>query len=113
MNAKYFIIVSLMLAIITVGAVSASDDIMSDNNQASEDVIVDSIAEVDDSSQTEDDTILTEDNDDAILTEDDDDEYDVYCYIHNVDLSDEADTDVVEFRSYGSPTGYLDVYVDN
>ena len=108
-----------MLTIITLGAVSASEDMVSDDELTVSDETVDSVVEIDDSGDNED--VIAEDNEEIIgddginndkLSYDEDDE-DVECYIYDVFLDDEDDN-IVSFYSYDSDSeGYLKVYVNN
>ena len=101
--------VSLILTIITLGAVSASEDIASDDELTVSDGIDDSIVEIDDSNQ-----ISTEENSDDTLGYEDED---LECDINDVKIrygDDDSSSSVVCFYSYDeSYTGNLNVYVDN
>ena len=46
MNTKYLIIVSLILAVLTIGAVSASEDVASDDDLAASEITEDAVSEL-------------------------------------------------------------------
>lgn len=100
--------VGILLAILTVGAVSATDDVASDESLAVEEAVDDSIAEVDDSSEDE-----LEENGEADVLGD----YQGYgCNIWDVSgvYSEDFNNVAVNFVSENaSATGELKVYVDN
>jgi hypothetical protein len=106
MKHKKILFVGLMLAILTVGAVSASEDIISDDSLAVDDAVDESIAEVDDSNQDED---LAANDEEAIGW----DEEDVLFPV-------EQETDMNKDEIVGgfvsrdtTAVGDLEVYVDN
>ena len=108
MNLKQILIVSLILTVLTIGAVSASDDLTSDDNLAvgGDD---DSIAEIDDSDE----------NDNIVASDDEDNVASGYypegaykCSIYDRAISDEI-YEVVSFESRGnSNVGNLSVFVN-
>ena len=108
MKLKHIMVVGILLAILTVGAVSATDDVASDESLAVEEAVDDSIAEVDDSSEDE-----LEENGEADVLGD----YQGYsCNIWDVSgvYSEDFNNVAVNFVSENaSATGELKVYVDN
>ena len=72
MKIRYLVIISLIVAIITMGAVSASDDVISDDNLTA----ADSIAEIDDSGQLEEHAILADSNDEESIVKSDNSGFD-------------------------------------
>ena len=113
MNLKQILIVSIILTILTIGVVSASDDVASDDNLAAVEGIDDSVSEVDDSSQ-KNDNALAEGGDDALGYDEDEIYVDIYDEVE-VEYGDGFDSySVVSFNSYdNTATGDLKVYVNN
>ena len=101
MNMKYLIIASLILAVLTIGAVSASDDVSLDGNLTASESAPDVIEE----SDAGDVDILSEGGE---LTSD---QFDVEFY-RDIDL-DEGDTTVLSIGSPKEANGKIDVLVDN
>ena len=86
MKAKYLILVSLLLAIITIGAASASEDLVSDDALAAEDIAEDPIEEApadevigDDSEEGNEQYVIVDIYDDYEINIDDDSDV-VYIY---------------------------------
>ena len=104
MNLKQILIVGIIFAILTIGAVSASEDLISDDNLtvSNED---DSIVEIDES--TENDLACADDNENLIGGDDDD-----YRYVVSDTVYLEDESSVVYFHSYNQATGTLQAYVD-
>ncbi len=87
MKAKYLILVSLLLAIITIGAASASEDLVSDDALAAEDIAEDPIEEApadevigDDGEEGNEHTVIVDIYDDYEINIDDDSDV-VYIYM--------------------------------
>ena len=96
MKFKYLILISLILTVLTVSAVTASDDVLAVNNST------------DDLNDIEEDYL--EQNEESSLEISDDIDYEI-C--NEVTLEEDDEDYVIYFRSYDrSQTGTLNVYVD-
>ena len=102
MKIKHLIIVSLMLAILTIGAVSASDDIVAYDDLAVEEVNDDSIVEIEDSNDEE---IITSNSNEDIL---DSEYYDngIRCTVYEDIVADDANGTYELVDCYVYASGY-------
>ena len=105
MNSKHLVIVSLLLAILTVGVVSASDDLPVDEVQTAHDLIEDAIEE----SPIDNVIEQSDDLDDALEIESGDFNVNIK---DSIDLEDENDQVVVNYTVPQDANGKVDVYVD-
>jgi hypothetical protein len=100
MKAKYLIIVSLLLAVLTIGAVSASDDVAVDDAVAANDDRGDKIVTVNDDAiqDSGDDKVSAEDGN--VLEDVDANDFDAEMVTDEIDLDDEGYDDETVFSFY-------------
>lgn len=104
MNAKYLIIASLVLAILTIGAVSASEDVTVDDAMATSDVTEDPIEEA------PVDEVIGQSEDSEPLEDISPSDFNVKIK-DSIDLDDE-DQNVINYTAPEDAEGNVEVYVD-